>query len=173
MKIQIIDNFFEDLLPIHNKVKSLKFYKLKEFNTKFKTNHNWPGVRTEIIPKVDLELSQIVMKVFLTKFRNFLDSGNSQITMYAHQRDKKDSKKDWIHNDSDVSKYTCLIYLSKNNLNSGTKFYNAKKQVINDVKFVQNRALIFDSRYLHSAYGHHNGRLNLSLFIKHEDNKNL
>ena len=167
MKIQVVDNFFEDLLPIYNKTKNLKFYKLKEFNTKFKTNQKWPGVRTEIIPKVDLELSQIVMKVFLTKFRNFLDSGDSKITMYAHQRDKKYSKEDFIHTDSDLTKYSCLIYLSKTNLNSGTKFYNEKKQVINDFKFVQNRALIFDSRYLHSAYGHHNGRLNLSLFIKY------
>jgi len=170
MKSLIVDNFFDDFSYIYNEINKLKFYSLKQFNSKFNSSQTWPGTRTEILPKVNLKLSEHIVHQFFKKAKGFFNHQNLHIEMYAHKRDKKYSKKDWIHNDSDVSKYTCLIYLSKHNLNSGTKFYNTKKQVINDVKFVQNRALIFDSRYLHSAYGHHNGRTNVILSFKSDVN---
>jgi hypothetical protein len=44
-------------------------------------------------------------------------------------------------------------------------FYNVKKEPITDIKFVQNRMLLFDGGYLHSAYGHHDGRLNITISI--------
>ena len=114
---------------------------------------------------VNLKLSENIVHQFFKKAKGFLDTSKVNIEMYAHQRDKKFSKKDWIHNDLCVGDYTCLIYLSKTNLKSGTKFYSDTKKVIHDVSFVQNRAIIFDSRYLHSAYGHHDGRLNVLLTI--------
>ena len=165
MKALIIDNFFDDHYHTYNEIKKLKFYSLKEFNSKFNQKQTWPGTRTEILPLVNLKLSENIVHQFFKKAKGFLDTSKVNIEMYAHQRDKKFSKKDWIHNDLCVGDYTCLIYLSKTNLKSGTKFYSDTKKVIHDVSFVQNRAIIFDSRYLHSAYGHHDGRLNVLLTI--------
>jgi|TARA_R100000149_G_scaffold60287_1_gene29406 hypothetical protein len=172
MKLLIVDKFFEDMqfLNVVNEIKKLRFYELKEFNFKFKDSQSWPGKRTEILPKVNLSLSKKITDQFILKTKSFLEPGDMDIQMYAHIRNKKDGKKDWIHWDADISTYTGLIYLSKSNLKSGTYFYNAKKQMIGDVKFVQNRLLIFDSRYLHKAYGHHDGRLNLLLGVKYATN---
>ena len=43
--------------------------------------------------------------------------------------------------------------------------------MINDVKFVQNRFVMYSANYKHMGYGHHgknidDGRLTLNLFIK-------
>ena len=58
---------------------------------------------------------------------------------------------------------TAKLYL--NNNNGYTKIVGGDK-----VESVQNRLLIFDSRYLHKAYGHHDGRLNLLLGVKYATN---
>ena len=175
MKLLIVDKFFEDMqfLNVVNEIKKLRFYELKEFNFKFKDSQSWPGKRTEILPKVNLSLSKKITDQFILKTKSFLEPGDMDIQMYAHIRNKKDGKKDWIHWDADISTYTGLIYLSKSNIKSGTYFYNTKKEIISDVKFVQNRCLIFDSRYLHKAYGHHDGRLNILVGAKYETNPGI
>jgi hypothetical protein len=173
MKSLIIDNFFDDFSYVYNEINKLKFYSLKQFNSKFNQNQTWPGKRTEILPRVNAKLSEYIVQQFFRKAKNFFNPGDLNIEMYAHKRDKKDSKKDWIHDDVAVSDYTCLIYISKTNLKSGTKFYDNRKKVILDVGFFQNRCLIFDSRYLHQAYGHHDGRTNVILSFKSNVNQNI
>ena len=66
--------------------------------------------------------------------------------------------------------YSMLVYLSPTNLSSGTDLYNENDEVINSVKYVQNRALVFSSSYKHKAVNNHgtdinNGRLTLNIFM--------
>jgi|TARA_Y100000015_G_scaffold41658_1_gene48036 hypothetical protein len=166
MKSLIIDNFFDNVSYVIDEINKLEFYSVKQFNNKFNENQTWPGTRTEILPRVNTKLSEYIIQQFFTKAKNFLNPQDLSVEMYAHKRDKKYLKKDWIHNDVPVADYTCLIYISKTNLKSGTKFYNIKKKVILDVAFFQNRCLMFDARYLHKAYGHHDGRTNIILSFR-------
>ena len=57
--------------------------------------------------------------------------------------------KDWPHKDS--SRYALIVYLSKTNLNSGTVFYNDKREVITDISFVNNRAILFNGQIPHKS----------------------
>ena len=64
-----------------------------------------------------------------------------------------------------------IVNLSKTNLKSGTILYDKDDNIITESKFVQNRAILFDSRYRHMAttnYGNNidNGRLTLNAFFK-------
>ncbi len=52
-----------------------------------------------------------------------------------------------------------------------TVLYDENKNIVNDIKFVQNRFVMYDGGYNHMGYGHHgssieDGRLTLNLFIK-------
>ena len=105
----------------------------------------------------------------MTKYKIFEDC-SWHINTYVHLRLDKDKDQDWIHTDQD-SDFAALIYLSKSNLNSGTKLFDENNNVINDIKFVQNRFVMYSARYKHVGYGHHgknidDGRLTLNLFIK-------
>ena len=76
---------------------------------------------------------------------------------------------DFIHKD-EPHMYSMLVYLSPTNLSSGTDLYNENDEVINSVKYVQNRALVFNSSYKHKAVNNHgtdinNGRLTLNIFM--------
>ena len=68
---------------------------------------------------------------------------------FFHRRGAKDNKKDWPHKDS--SRYALIVYLSKTNLNSGTVFYNDKREVITDISFVNNRAILFNGQIPHKS----------------------
>ena len=79
------------------------------------------------------------------------------------------SVKDWIHTDP-VDK-TLLVYLSETNLDSGTCLYEEDDSPSTIVKFVQNRAVMFDGKIKHSTlqqYGNNveNGRLTLNCFFE-------
>ena len=133
MKILVIDKFFEDMqfLNIVNEIKKLRFYPLKEFNLKFRDSQNWPGERTELLPKVNLSLSKKITDQYMLKTKGFLPPGDMHIQMYGHRRNKKDGKKDWIHWDADVSTYTALIYLSNTNLNKCSNNFSTKISFFN------------------------------------------
>ena len=59
-----------------------------------------------------------------------------------------------------------LVYLSETNLQSGTSLYDENDKLITDVKFIQNRALIFDSRYSHAAINNHGTLSHLGAVVK-------
>ena len=86
----------------------------------------------------------------------------------VHLRLKEDNEKDWIHTDPDD--LTMIVFLGKTNLNSGLSLYNIDKEETTSIKYVQNRAVIFDGRNLHKSslnFGDNieNGRLTLNCFI--------
>jgi hypothetical protein len=171
LKHIIIDNFFDNFHLIENEFKKIPLYNLKKFNKKFEQQQTWPGSRSNYLNKEFPFLFNLFNKEFIFKFGDIFKDINMIVDSHIHLRLKSDNVKDWIHRDSDQFIYTCLVYLSKTNINSGTYLYSEDNQVISDVKFIQNRAFFFDSRYLHLAYGHHgssidDGRLTLNAFYK-------
>ena len=84
-------------------------------------------------------------KEYEEKFRDFFDE-KLGFAIYTHLRLKDTNKEDFLHKDSPDSTYSLLVYLSETNLFSGTKLYDDLDNEVADIKFVQNRAIIFDSR---------------------------
>jgi hypothetical protein len=168
MKHIVIDNFFDKFNFIKDEFKKIPRYEKDDYNKMFpKEQQNWPGKRSAFI----LNTQPFLFNLFLKEFSKFnFDLSSHSVALHTHLRLEKDGIKDWIHRDI-TSDYSCIVYLSETNLNSGTYFYSENKEIVSDIKFVQNRAVLFDGRYLHSAYGHHgytedNGRLTLNSFIK-------
>jgi len=166
MKCIIFDNFFDNFNIMENSFKNISLYEKDEFNSKFSSQQNWPGKRSNFL---HLE-NPFLFNLFTHEFNNKIGANYKKIDSFIHLRLTSDLNKDWIHHDANQCHFTCLIYLSKTNLDSGTYVYSENKEIITDVKHIQNRAFFFDARYLHSAYGHHgddinNGRLTLNAFL--------
>lgn len=167
MKHIVVDNFFSQFNFIKNEFKKIKRYNLEEFNKLTNEKQNWPGQRSDYVSSVE----PFLFNLFLLEFKKFdFDLSYHKISMFTHLRLSEDKNKDWIHKDIEHD-YTCIVYLSETSLNSGTFLYSENKEIISDIKFIQNRAFLFNGNYNHSAYGHHgtdeeNGRLTLNVFIK-------
>ena len=103
--------------------------------------------------------------MYVYDLQNFLVS--TGLCCFSPRLDE-DNKKDWIHTDPDD--YTMIVFLSKTNLKSGLNIYDENEQVTQNIKFLQNRAVIFNSKQYHKSslnYGDNidNGRLTLNCFI--------
>jgi hypothetical protein len=165
MKLIQIDNFFDSLDIMLPEIRKIK---LHTQNTHEYKKSTWPGYRSNSLYTVKPILWNHV-NAMMTKHK-ILDESSWHVSTYVHLRLDKDKNKDWIHTDHD-SDFAALIYLSETNLNSGTKLFDDNKNEINDIKFVQNRFVMYSARYKHVGYGHHgknvdDGRLTLNLFIK-------
>ena len=100
---------------------------------------------------------------------NLLEKGRWIIASFVHLRLYEDENKDWIHRDD--NELSGLVYLSNTNLNSGTYLYDDNDNMINDIKFIKNRFIMYRGTMKHKAYGNYgssidDGRLTLNLFIK-------
>ena len=158
------DNFFptEALENIRKEVLKLPLYNKQEYNAKFKREENWPGVRSDLLQIVNPELNTVI--------HNNLEAlpwlKGLKFNIFAHYR-AKDSAKSEIH--CDLESLAGLIYLNPTNTSSGTYIYNAT-EIINDIKYVQNRLIVYSGAQPHHSYGHfgdspENGRLTLNLFL--------
>ena len=164
------ENFFNNLDYILPELHKIKLYSKKEYDNEFPNNGQlWPGYRSADLTIINPILTSFV----LDKLQNvkILQNQNLKIHLYLHLRTKEDEKDEFIHTDDDFYKYGGLIYLNDTNLNSGTKIYEDKDQMINDIKYVKNRLIIFNGSYRHKGYGYfgnnsENGRLTLNLFIR-------
>ena len=79
--------------------------------------------------------------------------------------------KDWIH--TDVEPLAGIIYINPTNVESGTRLYN-DKDCVTDIKYVQNRLIMYSGGYPHQGYGHfgsskEQGRLTVNLFLDMTD----
>jgi hypothetical protein len=168
MILNQVDNFFERIDIIYSEIKKIKMYSFESHPQYQNINTSkWPGFRSLELGDCNPIFKYLCVKFF---FLHNLITQNSSVDIYAHERLKNNQHDDFIHRDT-TTKHTILIYVSPTNLDSGTKFYNENDQIINDIKFVQNRLIFFDGRYKHSAYGHHgdnknNSRITLNAFIK-------
>ena len=163
-KIFVIENFLPNLNYYLSDIYKIPLYNNEEYNKKFK-KENWPGMRSGSLYIENKFLFFLILenlyKVFFLK--------NYFLNLYLHLRKQEDGLKDWIHKDEDD--YSFLIYLNNTNLNSGTNLYDEDNNIISDIKYVQNRFVIYNSSYNHMGYGHFgdspvNGRLTLNGFIK-------
>jgi len=174
MRCTIVDNFFDDFYYIKDYFKNIKLYDLNTYR-KFKdvenpTSENWPGKRSKMLHNTEPFLFALFIKTFYEKFNNPFNKQEFNVKTHIHLRLEKDNKLDWMHKDC-PEHYSFLIYLSETNLNSGTALYDDNKNLITDIKFVQNRAVLFDSNYNHKAVQNHgdsveNGRLTFNGFFR-------
>ena len=170
-KITTHYGFFEFQDDIYNLCKELEFFSVEDYNNKFSLYDHWPGLRTQ-----NLRLSNPILYIHvltLLKQRGINIQKYSHIDGYCHIRLNSDEDKDWIHEDETD---TALIYISPTNLESGTKFYiynDNQHFLINEIKFLQNTCLFFETGLLHRSFGNHgteinNGRMTLNFFMYHK-----
>ena len=169
MKLQVVDNFFDNLDRIESDLKKIKLYSRDEFNQKFNDTQSWPGFRSQMLHKENPILFELFLKEFVQKFniRSYFE-----IQLYLHLRLAEDQEKDWIHKD-EFSDSSLIVYLSQN-LNSGTNFY----QKVEDkedmaIGMLKNRCILFDSNTYHKSklnFGNNldNGRLTMNGFISYK-----
>ena len=162
----MIDDFLPNLKEYLSEIYKIPMYEKEEYNKKINLKTNFPGKRSNSL-FVDnkflffLILQNLEKVSFLKKY---------SLDIFLHLRRNED--KDWIHKDSDD--YSFLIYLNETNLNSGTYLYDENDNITSDIKYVQNRFVIYNGSYYHMGYGHfgnlpENGRLTLNGFLKIND----
>jgi hypothetical protein len=164
MKIMVIENFFEHLNEFLNEIQNVKLYDLETYNKKFNQKETWPGLRSNSLIIENKFLFFLILQnlkkvCFLDKYR---------LEMFIHLRRNEDFSKDWIHKDN--NDYAFLVYLNKTNLDSGTYLYDDANNIVADIKYVQNRFIIYNGSYSHKGYGHFgnntiDGRLTLNGFL--------
>ena len=166
MKTFIVDDFFPKLPDVSN-IKLYDSSKLYEIQQNKKGKYNWPGIRSEDLSIVKPDLLNYFVETFNKKINLF---PRFRASVVIHLKVKKDNVIDEIHTDEDAD-YSLVLNLSKTNLKSGTILYDKDDNIITESKFVQNRAILIDSRYRHMAttnYGNNidDGRLTLNAFFK-------
>ena len=168
MLVRQVENFFPRLDTILPQIKKIKLYTQDEFNKINNTNTTWPGLRSLILESTNPILHEFICNL-LFKNHKILGKGKYVVKIYLHLRTEEDQQLDWIHKDSET--FAALIYISKTNLNSGTYLYDDNRDVVNDIKVVRNRFVLYSGQYFHKAYGHFgsnvdDGRLTINLFIE-------
>jgi hypothetical protein len=166
MKLIQEENFFPNLNFILPEIKKIKLYYPKEQEKLQNSKANWPGLRSISLGTTNPIFHEYIISLLQQK--KLLDKGYWEVVSFMHLRLKEDDLNDWIHKDPDH--FAALIYLSETNLNSGTYLYDEDENLINDIKFVKNRFIMYDGQYNHKGYGHHgdsieNGRLTINLFM--------
>jgi len=191
----VIDNFFDNIDEVYNASKQVEYYNLESFNKEVKPHapQTWPGKRSkQIHEEIDKDKNfKLIHESFINALQkhsifslfpnnDLFKSVYPVLANYLHLRTEDANSDDWIHRDNKTGVYTMLVFLSPTNLTSGTKFYAAyEDEMVTDVKFVQNRALLFNGAYRHMGYGHHgnnieDGRITLNSFINFKkDGKNI
>ena len=167
MKVIQEDNFFPRLDFILPEIKKIKLYTKEEMMAL--TNipgESWPGTRSKPLTAENIFLHEYMCHLIFQK--KLIEGGLWEIKSHLHLRLEKDDSSDWIH--KDLADLSVLIYLSKTNLNSGTYLYDENNNIVNDIKFVQNRIVVFPGEFNHKGYGHHgkdiyDGRLTFNLFL--------
>jgi len=169
MKLQVVDNFFDNLERIESDLKKIKLYSMDEFNQKFNHTQSWPGFRSQVLHKENPILFELFLKEFVQKFNIKSDF---EINLYLHLRLKDDQEKDWIHKD-EFYHSSLIVYLSQN-LDSGTNFYQETKNKEDMViSMLKNRCILFDSHTNHKSrlnFGNNleDGRLTMNGFISYK-----
>lgn len=147
----VIDNFFD-----YNQLIYLLPY-LREREHFFRNEHPeyqgidsvWPGKRSLDIFKVEPPLACLFGNAMGDLFPQ--NASADSMSLYTHFRYDNNNDQDWVHQDG--TPITTIVYLSETNMNSGTQFFDAVENgnLILDVPFVQNRAVIFNGDVPHCS----------------------
>ena len=173
--ITVIDNFLpKDLFEsVHDEAKGCKFIPLNEhgdFEQLKKREIDYPGIRSA--PLID---TNKILDNFLIKHIEGYDlpftNKPYMYVQHSHLRVEKDNETDCIHTDDGMD-FAWLLYLSKTNLESGTKFYTDDEKETSFVRFIQNRFVIFDCNIKHMSFNNHgkdinDGRLTINGFASY------
>jgi len=177
----IIDNFFDNFELVETEFKKIPLYSMKDFPEEhrgilsdridadgYKQRILWPGQRSVMLGVKHPSVLQLTERIIQKSGDERLKNTNWGMTVQLHLRLHEDEEKDYIHTDRDS--LSMIVYLSKTNLKSGTNIYNTDDEVTTNIKFVQNRAVIFDCNQKHRSslnYGDNidNGRLTLNCII--------
>lgn len=172
--VNLYDNFFDEitLRTLERKLKKIEFYDCPSHKQKFKSENNWPGLRSAELIEYHKDISDIILQR-LGKQYPFNSSKEFSGTLFAHYRFDRNKESDWIHQDPvDTG---VIIYMSETNLTSGTNFYenidDDKEDNSLSVKYVKNRAMIFNGNKPHAPFGSfgtniENGRLTINGFFQ-------
>jgi hypothetical protein len=163
-QILVIEEFLPNLKHYLTEIYKIPLYEKEEISKKFNLKGNFPGKRSNSLYAGDKFLYFLILQNLEKVY--FLKKYSTDI--FLHLRRQTDSSKDWIHKDE--SDYAFLIYLNKTNLNSGTYLYDEDNNIVSDIKYVQNRFVMYNGSYNHMGYGHfgdshENGRLTLNGFL--------
>jgi hypothetical protein len=164
MKTLIIENFLPHLKEFLTEIQNIKLYDLETFKNKYKSSDTWPGLRSDSL----ITENKFLFFLILENLKKVYFLEKYSIEMFIHLRREEDINKDWVH--KDPCDYSFLIYLNNTNFNSGTYLYDDINNVSTDIKYVQNRFVIYNGSYSHMGYGHfgnntNNGRLTLNGFL--------
>ena len=157
------DNFFEDLESVRSSAFQTPLHTCEEYNKEFNRSEDWPGRRSNILSEANPELNEIIHQ-HIHRLPMF---GGLQFHCMVHYRGQ--GTEDWVHMDREP--LAGIIYINPTNYNSGTRIYDTNQQVVSDIKYVQNRMVMYSGGYLHSGYGHFGtthtqGRTTINLFVK-------
>ena len=182
MKTIVIDDFFKDYDRMLELAYKQKYYKREEHPEQREREAKWPGFRTDWLRKTDEGLYwSIVYQIqdhfdiqnnIPTQFAHVFRKRDYQINAYYHYKTEATEKDDGVH--VDAGDYSLIVYMGPTNLKSGTVIVDDYDNPITDVKFVSNRAIMFDSQYRHKGYGAfgdslQNGRLTLNAMLEFID----
>jgi len=165
-KLLIIDNFLPYLKEYLFEIYKTPLYEPEEYKKIENYAGNWPGKRSlSLFTKNKFLFFLILQNLYKVPFLK-----KYALDIFLHLRREQDSLKDWIHKDIEDD-YAFLIYLNETNLNSGTYLYDENNNITSDIKYVQNRFVIYNGSYNHMGYGHfgnspENGRLTLNGFLR-------
>ena len=161
--ITVVDNFLpNDLLHVvYEEVKGCKLISLSEHKNSAKLGErgiDYPGLRSVPLKETNKILDSFLIK-HLEGYGLPFTNKPYMYVQHAHLRVEKDNKADYIHIDGGMH-FAWLLYLSKTNLKSGTKFYTDDEKETSFVRFIQNRFVIFDCNIKHMAVNNHGKDLN-------------
>ena len=155
------DNVFGDVESVRSRALRVPLYAVEEYNQRFGRQEDWPGERSDLLsvaePTLDAWVHEAVKSIPMFQGLKFL--------CFIHFRG--DDSGDWIHCDNEA--LAGIIYINPTNLTSGTKLYN-DSECVTDIKYVQNRLLMYSGAYPHQGYGHfgadkESGWLTINLFL--------
>tara|TARA_X000001036_G_C20690132_1_gene809089 strand:- start:197 stop:736 length:540 start_codon:yes stop_codon:yes gene_type:complete len=174
--IYIIDNFLDkkSFNLINQEIKQMDFFD-KDNDVNIANDADYPGVRTEDWSVKYPLIDNYVIRL-LERSGSPFTQGSWVQNQYAYLKLAKDEKNEYKH--TDPYDWAYLIYMSKTNLNSGTKFFatlDKEKKFkplegeIASASFVQNRLVMFNSNIVHRSWGDYgtnfaNGRLTINGF---------
>ena len=159
------DNLFDQMDQVRQQVLKVPLFRIDEYNQQFGRQEDWPGERSDVLSKADPELNDIIHQA-VNQIPMFT---GLKFNCFVHYRGA--DAKDWIH--TDVEPLAGIIYINPTNLESGTRLYN-DKDCVTDIKYVQNRLIMYSGGYPHQGYGHfgshkEQGRLTVNLFFDMTD----
>lgn len=156
------DDIFRHIRVVREAVLRVPLYTCEDYNKQFGRTEDWPGKRSNLLKEVVPELDQVIHDA-VNRIPMF---GGLRFHTFVHYRGADAT--DWIH--KDLEPLAGIIYINPTNLQSGTRIFNSQQEIITDVKYVQNRLVMYSGGHLHAGYGHfgttpEDGRTTINLFL--------